>query len=346
MTDAQASVSAEKHERTFRDMASGQEPRWCPGCGDYSILRQIQTVTAGLDIPRHDMVFVSGIGCSSRFPYYMNTYGFHTIHGRALTIATGLKVANPNLTIWVIMGDGDGLSIGGNHLLHAMRRNLNINVELFNNRIYGLTKGQYSPASEMHKITKTSPYGTIEHPINPLRIALAAEATFVGRSSDADVKHLAYVLKRAAEHQGISFVEVYQNCNIFNDKAYANFTERKVRADRTVKLESGKPLIFGADHNRGLRLRGTNIDVIDLENKNDHKGLLVHDERDESRSHAFLLSELDYPDYPVPMGVFRAVSNPTYEGALEEQVEAACKRKGAGNLNKLFKSAETWTIEG
>ena len=333
-------------KRTFKDMASDQEIRWCPGCGDYSILRQVQMVTAALDIPRKDMVFFSGIGCSSRFPYYMDTYGFHTIHGRALTFASGLKITRPELNIWVVTGDGDGLSIGGNHLIHAMRRNFDINVLLFNNRIYGLTKGQYSPASELHKVTKTSPFGSVERPLNPLRIAMAAEATFVARASDADVKHLAYVLSRAQQHKGISFVEIYQNCNIFNDKAFADFSERSVRSDRTVKLEHGKPLIFGADANKGIRLNGPTPEVVSLENGTSVDDLLVMDEHCDNPSLAYMLTDMDYPDFPVPFGVFRDVPALLYEEELHKQIATAESKPGAGDLNRLFRSAETWEVEG
>src|SRR2546426_11734234 len=277
-----------------KDLASDQQVRWCPGCGDYSILAQMKTALAPLGIPREKFVFVSGIGCSSRFPYYMNTYGFHTIHGRAPTLATGLKVARPDLSVWVVTGDGDGLSIGGNHLIHAMRRNLDIKILLFNNRIYGLTKGQYSPTSEFGKKTKSSPFGTAEQPINPLGVALASECTFVARSVDIDTHHLPATLEKAAKHTGASFVEIYQNCNIFNDGAFDDFAAREVRSDRMVQLEHGRPLIFGKDRNRGIRLRGVHPEAVTLgENGVTESDLLVHNETALEPTLAYLLTRMN-----------------------------------------------------
>ncbi len=325
---------------TRKDFVTDQEVRWCPGCGDYSILAQMQKMLPELHIPRENIVFISGIGCSSRFPYYVETYGFHSIHGRALTLATGLKTARPELTVFVITGDGDGLSIGGNHLLHAMRRNVDLNVILFNNRIYGLTKGQFSPTSEMGKVTKSSPYGTTEQPLNPTRIALAAGATFVARSLDRDTKHLEEMLYRATQHKGTSFVEVYQNCNIFNDGAFAAFADKEVRQDRMIHIEDGKPLRFGKDLENGIRLNGFTPEVV--MNASSDEGLLVHDTKADLTL-ANILVGLDYPEFPVPIGVFRDVAKPTYEDLVAAQV-AAAQAKGVGNFEELLRSGETWEV--
>jgi 2-oxoglutarate ferredoxin oxidoreductase subunit beta len=326
---------------TRKDFVTDQEVRWCPGCGDYSILAQTQKTLPELGVPKENMVFISGIGCSSRLPYYVETYGFHSIHGRALTLATGLKASRPELQVWVITGDGDGLSIGGNHLLHAMRRNVDLNVILFNNRIYGLTKGQYSPTSEFGKITKSSPFGTIDRPLDPIRVALATEATFVARSMDVDTAHLQAMLKRAAEHKGISFVEVYQNCNIFNDGAFKGFTDREVRDDRVLYLESGKPMRFGKERQHGLRLNGFEVEIV--ENAESDEGLLVHDEQADPAL-AYILARLTYPDSPVPVGVFRDVQRPTLENLMAEQVEKATA-KGKGSLEGLLHAGETWVVD-
>jgi len=328
-----------------QDFVSDQEVRWCPGCGDYSILAQTQKILPELNIPRENYVFVSGIGCSSRFPYYVNTYGFHSIHGRAPAIATGIKAVNPELSVWVMTGDGDGLSIGGNHLMHAIRRNIDINIVMFNNRIYGLTKGQYSPTSEFGKKTKSTPFGSIDYPVNPVCIALANEATFVARSIDVDPKHLAPVITQAAQHKGVSFVEVFQNCNIFNDGAFKHFTEREHREDRTINLEHGKPLIFGKDRNKGIRIAGLKLEVVELGNGITENDLLVHDAHDPEPSIAYMLARMDYPDFPVPIGVFRSVAKPTYDELLEAQVNDAVSRMGPGDLEKLLNSGDTWTIE-
>ncbi len=330
---------------TKKDFVSDQEVRWCPGCGDYAILAQMQKVLPELGIPREKFVFVSGIGCSSRFPYYMNTYGFHGIHGRAPAIATGIKICNPDLSVWVVTGDGDGLSIGGNHLLHAMRRNVDIKIILFNNRIYGLTKGQYSPTSEFGKKTKSSPMGTVETPVNPICLALAAEATFVARSVDRHTDHLAAVLERAARHKGVAFVEVLQNCNIFNDGAFEPFADRSVKDDRMVVLEHGKPLIFGKNRDKGIRLNGTTLEVVTLGDGITESDLLVHDEKRPDPAIAFLLARMDYPEYPVPVGVFRAVEKPTYDELVTAQVEAAIAERGLGDLERLLRSGDIWVIE-
>lgn len=328
-----------------KDFVTDQEVRWCPGCGDYAILAQTQKLMPDLGVPRENIVFISGIGCSSRLPYYMNTYGFHSIHGRAPTIATGLKLTRPELQIWVITGDGDGLSIGANHLLHLMRRNVDLVVVLFNNRIYGLTKGQYSPTSELGKRTKSSPAGSIDHPINPLSFALGAEASFIARTIDINVQHLRDTLERAAKHRGTSFVEVYQNCNVFNDGAFIEFADKAVRPDRTISLEQGKPIIFGKEQNRGIRLNGTTPEIVELGNGVDESDLLVHDESRPDRTVASILTRMEYPEYPVPMGVFRAVERPTYNELLEGQIEEARSREGEGDLEALFAQGDTWVVD-
>ncbi len=329
---------------TRKDFASDQEVRWCPGCGNYSILSQVQKVMPELGYPKEDIVFISGIGCSSRFPYYMATYGFHGIHGRAITLATGLKIANPNLSVWVITGDGDGLSIGGNHFLHGLRRNLDINIILFNNRIYGLTKGQYSPTSEFGKRTKSSPQGTIEHPIRPVRAAIAAEATWVGRSVDADAKHLAKMLKLMARHDGVSFLEVFQNCIIFNDKAFEAFAAKKVRDERMIYLEDGEPLRFGKDREWGLTLDGLTPHKVRIgENGVTEDDILVYDAKNPSM--AYLLANLEYPEFPVPVGVFLDVQRDIYEQSLQAQIDEAKSKPGAGDINALLAGPNTWTVD-
>lgn len=338
-------MSTELPVLTASDFASDQDVRWCPGCGDYSILAQMKKVLPGLGIPREKLVFVSGIGCSSRFPYYMNTYGMHSIHGRAPAVATGVKSVRPDLTVFVITGDGDGLSIGGNHLMHAIRRNLDINIILFNNRIYGLTKGQYSPTSPLGKVTKSSPMGAIDNPLHPLSIAIGCEATFVARSIDVNIKHLGMVLQRAAEHKGTAFVEVYQNCNVFNDGAYSYATDKQSKADTTVELEHGKPLIFGANRDKGIRLNGMEPEVVELGKGISEDDLLFHDERAVEPSLAYLLSRMRHPEFPEPIGVFRAVDAPKYDDELNKQVEKAIADKGEGNLDKLFNSGDTWVVE-
>ena len=327
------------------DFASDQDVRWCPGCGDYAILAQMKKMLPSLGVPRENIVFISGIGCSSRFPYYMNTYGIHSIHGRAPAFATGLKAARPDLMVWVITGDGDGLSIGGNHLMHAIRRNLDINIVLFNNRIYGLTKGQYSPTSPLGKKTKTSPMGAIDNPLHPLSIAIGCEATFVARSIDTHIKHLEKVLRRAAEHRGTAFVEVYQNCNVFNDNAWQYASDRGTKSEHTIELEHGAPLVFGHDRDKGIRLNGLEPEVVALGNGAAEADLLVHDEHAAEPSLAYLLSRLRHEDgFPEPIGVFRAVDAPRYEEELATQVASARERRGEGDLNALFNSGETWTV--
>lgn len=330
---------------TPKDYASNQDPRWCPGCGDYSILSQMKKVLATLQIPREKVVFVSGIGCSSRFPYYLNTYGLHSIHGRAPAFATGLKIANPDLSVWVITGDGDGLSIGGNHLIHAIRRNIDINILLFNNRIYGLTKGQASPTSEIGKKTKSTPLGSVDNPINPLEIAIGAGATFVARSVDVHIKHLADTLEKAAAHKGTSFVEIYQNCVIFNDGSFDYATDRQKKADTILELEHGKPMIFGKDKNKGIRLNKYNLELVTLgENGVTEADLLVHNENETEPNLAFMLSRLRYPDFPEPVGVLRNVENPSYEVLVKAQLAEAQKDSGEGTLEEVFQSGETWVV--
>jgi 2-oxoglutarate ferredoxin oxidoreductase subunit beta len=335
-----------REQLTKKDFVSNQEVRWCPGCGDYAILNNVQKVMPELGIPREKIVFVSGIGCSSRFPYYMNTYGFHSIHGRAPAIATGIKSANPELSVWVITGDGDALSIGGNHFMHVLRRNLDINYILFNNRIYGLTKGQYSPTSVFGQRTKSTPMGVIDYPVNPLSLAIASEATFVARSIDIDVKHLGAMVEAAAKHKGVSFLEVYQNCNIFNDGAFDYFAERSVRQDNVLYLEDGKRMIFGKDRNRGIRMNGAHPEVVTIgEDGITEADILVHDINLQDPSVAFMLARMEQPDFPQPVGVFRAVERPSYDKMLADQIEAAIAKSGPGSLEKLIYSGDMWTVE-
>ena len=330
---------------TAADFATDQDVRWCPGCGDYAILAQMKKMLPSLGVPRQNTVFISGIGCSSRFPYYMNTYGIHSIHGRAPAFATGLKVARSELSVWVITGDGDGLSIGGNHLMHAIRRNLDINIILFNNRIYGLTKGQYSPTSPLGKKTKTSPMGAIDNPLHPLSIAIGCEATFVARSIDTHIKHLEVVLRRAAQHRGTAFVEIYQNCNVFNDGAWAYANNRQTKFENTIELEHGAPLVFGKSGQRGIRLNGLEPEVVELGTDITENDLLVHDEQAAEPSLAYLLSRLRHEDgFPEPIGVFRAVDAPRYDEELNRQIVAARTQRGTGDLTQLFNSGETWTV--
>jgi 2-oxoglutarate ferredoxin oxidoreductase subunit beta len=330
---------------TARELASDQEVRWCPGCGDYSILAQMKKALATLNLPREKMVFISGIGCSSRFPYYMNTYGFHSIHGRAPTLATGLKVARPDLQVWVITGDGDGLSIGGNHLIHAIRRNVDMKIVLFNNEIYGLTKGQYSPTSRVGTRTKSSPMGSIDNPLRPLSLAIGAEATFVARTLDVDIHHLTETLRRAAAHKGTAFIEIYQNCKIFNDGVFEYATEKSTKPDNTLYLEHGKPLIFGKDRNKGIRLHGLDPEVVTLGSGITADDLLIHDEKAEEPSLAYLLSRMVYPRFPECIGVYRCVERPTYDDMVNKQIEDSQRTKGRGKLDELFSSDDTWVVE-
>ncbi|MCA9066302.1 MAG: 2-oxoacid:ferredoxin oxidoreductase subunit beta [Planctomycetaceae bacterium] len=339
-------MSTELPILTAKDFASNQEVRWCPRCGDYSILAQMKKVLPELGIPREKICFVSGIGCSSRFPYYMNTYGFHGIHGRAPAIATGVKLGQPDLHVWVITGDGDALSIGGNHLMHVIRRNVDLNIVLFNNQIYGLTKGQYSPTSPAGKKTKSTPYGSVDNPVSPLSVALGCEASFVARSVDVDIKHLAETLKRAAEHRGTSFVEVYQDCNVFNTGAFDYAADKSTRADNVIYLEHGKPLRFGKNNEKGVRLLpGGRPEVVTLGNGVTEDDLLFHDETADNAGHAFLLTQMRHPEFPEPMGVFRAVQRPIYNEAVENQMADALSRLGEGNLEDLLAEGDTWTVK-
>jgi 2-oxoglutarate/2-oxoacid ferredoxin oxidoreductase subunit beta len=330
---------------TRKDFVSDQEVRWCPGCGDYSILAQTQKTMPDFGVPKENIVFISGIGCSGRLPYYMNTYGFHTIHGRAPTLATGLKLARPELMVWVITGDGDALSIGGNHVLHSMRRNVDIKMIMFNNRIYGLTKGQASPTSEQGKKTKSSPVGTVDYPIQPLSVALAAEASFVARSVDTHTEHLQETFNRAGFHKGSAFVEVLQNCNIFNDGAFRDFTERDVREDRMLVLEHGRPMIFGKERDKGIRLNGLHPEVVELGSGVGEEDLLVHDEEAEDPYLAYMLSRMWWPQFPVPVGVLRRIGRPTHDQLMQAQVDDARSRYGDGELDKLLVAGETWTVD-
>lgn len=331
---------------TRKDFATDQDVRWCPGCGDYSILANVQRVMPELGVAPENIVWVSGIGCSSRFPYYMNTYGFHTIHGRAPAFALGIKTANPALTVWLATGDGDGLSIGGNHLMHALRRNLDVRVLLFNNRIYGLTKGQYSPTSELGKVTKSTPYGSADQPMDPATFALGANASFVARSIDTEAQHLTEVLRRAAAHKGAAFMEIYQNCPVFNDQAFEAFTGRDVKADRLVRVENGKPLLFGSQRDKGLKLDGKTmaLSVVQLgENGVTESDILVHDESNPML--AYLLAKMPFPEFPVAVGVLFAQARPTYDGTLVEQQKRAQAQQGKPDLQALLKSGHTWTVE-
>jgi 2-oxoglutarate ferredoxin oxidoreductase subunit beta len=326
------------------DFASDQDIRWCPGCGDYSILAQMKKVLPEIGIPPEKTVFISGIGCSSRFPYYINSYGVHSIHGRAPAVATGLKLSRPDLSVWVITGDGDALSIGGNHFIHLLRRNVDLNIVLFNNRIYGLTKGQYSPTSVEGQITKSTPMGVVDHPLNPISVAVGAEATFIARSVDSNIKHLAGVLKRAAAHRGTSFVEVYQNCNVFNDGAFSYAQDKATRDDATIELEHGKPMIFGKNRDKGIRLNGFTMEVVDLaDGKIREDDLLFHDEKADSAL-VYLLSRMRHPQFPEPIGVFRDVASTTFEEAVRGQLDEAVKQRGRGDLQKLLHSGDTWTV--
>lgn len=331
-----------------KDLQTDQDVRWCPGCGDYSILKQVQTVIPELGLKRENIVFISGIGCSSRFPYYMETYGMHSIHGRATAIASGLKASRPELSIWIVTGDGDALSIGGNHFIHVLRRNFNVNILLFNNEIYGLTKGQYSPTSEQGKITKSTPLGSVDHPFNPLALTLGADATFVARSMDRDPKHLQEILKRANQHQGASFVEIYQNCNVFNDGAFFIYTDKETKKQETLFLEHGKPLVFGETGEKGIKLDGFTPVVVSLNEGYTLADLWVHDETD--RVKANILSRFfDNPrtkpeHFPRPFGIFYVEERKCYEDVMNSQINDAKGKKGEGDLAALISGRDTWEI--
>jgi 2-oxoglutarate/2-oxoacid ferredoxin oxidoreductase subunit beta len=329
---------------TMKGVKSDQEVRWCPGCGDYAILAAFQAFLPELDVPRENIVIVSGIGCSSRLPYYVNSYGLHSIHGRAPAIATGLAATRRDLSVWVITGDGDALSIGGNHLIHALRRNVNIKILLFNNRIYGLTKGQYSPTSEQGKVTKSTPYGSLDTPFNPLSLAIGAEASFVARTIDSDRKHLTGVLRAAADHRGTAFVEIFQNCPIFNDDAFAPVTEPGARDENVIRLEHGQPIRFGPTGEHALRFGRTgSLEVADA--TGDQDSLLVHDAHAADPAYAFALSRLDSIDFAhTPIGIFRQVSRPTYDDAMAAQIDSAVERQGGGDLEALLAGGDTWRV--
>ena len=328
-----------------KDFSSDQEVRWCPGCGDYSVLTAVQLLLPEIGILPQNQVFVSGIGCSSRFPYYMNTYGVHSIHGRAPAFATGIAAARPDLDVWVVTGDGDGLSIGGNHLIHALRRNINITILMFNNQIYGLTKGQYSPTSEVGKVTKSTPFGSIDHPFNPISVALGAEASFVARTHDMDRKHMTEVFRRANAHQGASFVEIYQNCNVFNDGAFDAVVAKDSRADMLIDLHHGEKIVFGADGEHGVMLdEFGEAHVVSVADVGLEK-ILVHDEQRPEPSHAFALSRLASGPYePTPVGIFRAIERPSYEIELSRQLAAVQERGGAPDLDGLLGSGNVWEV--
>ena len=330
---------------TKKDFATDQEVRWCPGCGDYAILSAVQSVFPELGIPKENFVVVSGIGCSSRFPYYMNTYGFHTIHGRAPAVATGVKLNNPDLSVWIVTGDGDSLSIGGNHIIHMMRRNVDVKVMLFDNRIYGLTKGQYSPTSEVGKRTKSTPYGSVDRPFRVVGLAVGAGATFIARSIDTYTPHLKGVLKQANEHKGTAFMQIFQNCNIFNDGAFDDFREKKVRDDALLHLEHGAPLTFGKDRDKGIRLNSSyEPEVVQLGNGISESDLIVHNEQG-SPAYAMFLASLSRPDFPLPVGVIRRIDAPVFDKGVREQVEQVRRDKGPGVLKDVLYAGNTWTVE-
>ena len=335
MTDAQAPALTKK------DYESDQAVRWCPGCGDYAILAQTQKTMPTFGRKKEDFVFISGIGCSSRFPYYMNAYGFHTIHGRAPALATGVKIANPDLSVWVVTGDGDGLSIGGNHFMHALRRNMDINLLLFNNRIYGLTKGQYSPTSEVGKITKATPFGSIDYPLNPPSLALGAQATFVARTIDRWQAHLSAMLKRSYHHNGGSFIEIYQNCNIFNDGVYEEYTG-SAKLDNVIELNHGEPMVF-ANGTRGIKLDGFTPTIVDMD-KHSVADLMVHDETNLDLAH-IIANWTGHPTLPEPIGVIYSIDKPTYNQVMVDQVKSAIKTKGTGSVQDLLNAGDTWVVE-
>jgi len=331
---------------TAKDFSTDQDVRWCPGCGDYSILKQVQSIMPEVGRNKEDIVFISGIGCSSRFPYYMDTYGMHSIHGRATAIASGLKASRPYLSVWVITGDGDALSIGGNHLIHMLRRNFDLNVLLFNNEIYGLTKGQYSPTSPEGKVTKSTPIGSIDHPFNPLKLCLGADATFIARTMDRDPKHQREILLKGSQHVGTSMIEIYQNCNVFNDGAFEVFTDKKSKAEETLMLDDGQPLIFGAEKEKGVRLDGGKPIVVSMDDysKDD---LWIHDEKDNFKAQ-LLTSFFDNPSLeghlPRPFGVFYKEDRYRYEDAMAEQLDFAKDQKGEGDLDAILRGKNVWKV--
>lgn len=328
-----------------KEYASSQEVKWCPGCGDYAVMNAVQRAFSELGLKKEEVAIISGIGCSSRFPYYMDTYGFHTIHGRPAAVATGVKLANRDLRVWVMAGDGDSLAIGGNHFIHAVRRNVDMNFILFNNQIYGLTKGQFSPTSQMGQVTKSTPMGVIDPPFIPVSLALGAGATLVARTMDRDPKHLQEMVRRAENHQGSAFIEIYQNCSVFNDGAFFQFTEKETRDDHVVYLEHGKPLVFGKNKEKGVRLNGFTPEVVSVtDGTYSVNDLLVHNEKDGTL--AFILANMIHnPDLPRPMGVFTALERPTYESMMVQQIAKAKSKRGEGDLQKLLEGDETWVIQ-
>ena len=333
---------------TAKDFATDQEIRWCPGCGDYSILKQVHTILPQLGLKQEDIVFISGIGCSSRFPYYTETFGMHSIHGRATAVASGLKAARPELSVWIVTGDGDGLSIGGNHTIHLLRRNFDMNVLLFNNEIYGLTKGQYSPTSPENKVAKSTPFGSIDHPFNPIALALGADATFVARSMDRDPAHLQNMLLRSYKHHGSSFLEIYQNCNIFNDMAFESYTEKSTKKDEALFMVQGQPLVFGANNEKGIKLDGFKPVIVNLEEGASKNDLWIHDEHDMVKANIIsrFFDHVDMEGHlPRPFGVFYQTTRPTYEDMMSQQIAQVVTAKGEGKLDKLLAGSETWVIE-
>jgi 2-oxoglutarate ferredoxin oxidoreductase subunit beta len=334
------------HQLTPKDFATDQDVRWCPGCGDYSILKQVQSIMPDLGKDKEDIVFISGIGCSSRFPYYMDTYGMHSIHGRATAIASGLKISRPELSVWVITGDGDALSIGGNHLIHMIRRNFDLNVLLFNNEIYGLTKGQYSPTSPEGKVTKSTPIGSIDHPFNPLKLCLGADATFIARTVDRDPKHQRDILLKGSQHVGTSMIEIYQNCNVFNDGAFEVFTDKQSKDEETLYLEDGQPLVYGRERKKGIQLIGSRPTVVSLEEVSVDE-LWVHDSRDKFKAQ-LLTSFFDNPSMeghlPRPFGIFYQEDRYRYEEAMQKQIDFALQEKGEGDLDALLKGNNVWEV--
>jgi 2-oxoglutarate ferredoxin oxidoreductase subunit beta len=331
---------SEVQQLKAKDFKSDQEVKWCPGCGDYSILSGVQKTLADIGVQKENVVFVSGIGCSSRFPYYMGTYGMHSIHGRANAIATGVKVANPDLDVWVITGDGDGLSIGGNHMIHSLRRNVGMKIILFNNEIYGLTKGQYSPTSPQGLKTKTSPFGSVDAPFNPIQLAIGAGATFVARTMDVSPKHMKKTLKIAAEHKGAAFVEIWQNCVIFNHDCFKGWTEKAIRDEMTIDLEAGQPMIYGKEKDKGLKAEGCHISIVSADEAS------IWDPTQESAGAAFLMSQMDKdPNMPRPMGILRQVEAPTLEDLIHEQLNSVTDTKGDGDLKDLIYTPDVWTVE-
>lgn len=340
-------IETKEIKLTAKDFSSGLDVRWCPGCGDYSILAQVQRAFPDIvGDKKENIVWISGIGCSSRFPYYMETYGMHSIHGRAPAIASGVKIARPDLSVWVATGDGDLLSIGGNHFIHACRKNIDLKLILFNNRIYGLTKGQYSPTSEKGKVTKTTPFGSVDYPFNPVSLAVGSDATFVARTIDRDPKHLQAMIRRAADHKGLAFIEVFQNCVIYNDGAFDIFSSKETRDDNVLVLEQGKPMIFGKNKDKGIKMDGYKPAIVDLsKNGNSINDVMVHDEFDESPIRAIFLAHLtDYDGFPTPVGVFRQIRKETYDHGIEEQISGVIKLKGEGDLDKILFSGNTWEV--